>query len=245
MRDGSDPNLERASDASATPLAVLHVEDDVVHAKLVTRLLASAGGQFRATNINTLRDAMIALDRAHWDVCLLDLGLPDSVGLATLRKILTQHPDVAVVVLTGEGDPWLALAAIKMGAEDFLIKDHLDLKSLTRSMMFACARSRRDLTAPSAPPQLNPRVYLDGLPLPVGLVNAEHQLIYANRAWLVETGQAGDTLSGAPLSWLASAQDDTVVDFPRLHARPRRMRLRRSKLAGIPGQEVICLCPVN
>lgn len=234
-----DPHARAVADAGA--ITVLHVEDDPVHSGLVTRLLTSADSQFHSTNVTTLAAALAALDQGGWDVCLLDLGLPDSVGLATLRRILARHQPTPVVVLTGEGDPWLALAAIKMGAQDFLIKDHLDLRGLSRTLVFATARHRGESAVSGNGHGLEPGGVVDCLPLPVAVVDAELRLRFANRAWLSETGQAGDTISAAPLLWLAHVEDDSPVDFARLHARPRRLRLRRAPLRSMPGCEVICL----
>lgn len=229
--------------ATAGPMTVLHVEDDPVHSSLVTRLLAAADAQFHATNVTTLAAALAALAQDRWDVCLLDLGLPDSVGLATLRRILACHCATPVVVLTGEGDPWLALAAIKMGAQDFLIKDHLDLRGLSRTLVFANARQRGESAVPGNGHGLEPGGVIDCLPLPVAVVDAELRLRFANRAWLSETGQAGDTVSAAPLLWLTHLDDGGDVDFERLHARPRRLRLRRAPLRSMVGCEVVCLYP--
>ncbi len=227
--------------ANAGVISVLHVEDDPVHSSLVTRLLTVTEQQFRSTNVTTLADALTAISHGTFDVCLLDLGLPDSVGLATLRRILAQHVPMPVVVLTAEGDPWLALAAIKMGAQDFLIKDHLDVRGLSRTLVFACARHRGESAVQGNGHGLEPGGVIDSLPLPVAVVDAELRLLFANRAWLSETGQAGDTVSGAPLSWLLHLADDSSIDFERMHARPRRMRLRRAGLRAMPGCEVVCL----
>lgn len=234
-----DPHANTVANAGV--ISVLHVEDDPVHSGLVTRLLTVTEHQFRSTNVTTLADALTAIGRETFDVCLLDLGLPDSVGLATLRRILALHVPMPVVVLTGEGDPWLALAAIKMGAQDFLIKDHLDIRGLSRTLVFACARHRGESAVQGNGHGLEPGGVIDCLPLPVAVVDAELHLLFANRAWLSETGQAGDTVSGAPLSWLQHLADDSPVDFERMHSRPRRMRLRRAGLRAMPGCEVICL----
>ena len=76
-----------------------------------------------------------------FDVVLLDLGLPDSVGLDTLRRFLSHDNDVPVVVLTGMEAEYLGLEAIRSGAQDYLIKGKVDTENLTRSLKYANERS--------------------------------------------------------------------------------------------------------
>ena len=52
----------------------------------------------------------------HFDVVLLDLGLPDSQGLDTLRTLRQANPQMAIVVMTGRDDEELALKALQEGA---------------------------------------------------------------------------------------------------------------------------------
>jgi signal transduction histidine kinase len=88
-----------------------------------------------------------ALDRSQHraafpplDLVLLDLGLPDSAGLATLQQFRSAVPDVPVVVLTGLDDDVIATAAIAAGAQDYLVKDDLTMQRLAQTMRFALER---------------------------------------------------------------------------------------------------------
>jgi two-component system sensor histidine kinase UhpB len=76
------------------------------------------------------------------DVLLLDLGLPDSRGLAALSRVQAQAPGVPVVVLSGADDEQLAMEAVREGAQDYLVKTHADLHLLTRSLRYAIQRKR-------------------------------------------------------------------------------------------------------
>lgn len=77
----------------------------------------------------------------HFDVILLDLGLPDSRGLDTLRTLRGRNPYVAIVVLTGKEDEELALEALKQGAQDYLVKNELRGRELHRAIRYAVERS--------------------------------------------------------------------------------------------------------
>src|SRR5688572_1303941 len=94
-------------------LRVLLVEDDRAFATFLEAALLG-GQEAAAVRIAyDLADAREALTAVSVDAVLLDLNLPDSQGLATLRGILEASPDVAVVVLTGVDDAGVARSALR------------------------------------------------------------------------------------------------------------------------------------
>jgi diguanylate cyclase (GGDEF)-like protein len=90
----------------------------------------------------TLAEGLSRLAGRRMQVVLLDLSLPDSTGLRTLARVREEAPDVAVVVLTGEGDPAYATQALQEGAQDYLLKHETDERSLVRSLRYAMERQR-------------------------------------------------------------------------------------------------------
>ena len=76
----------------------------------------------------------------HFDVVLLDLGLPDSVGLDTLKKFRSDVPDIPVIVLTGLDDEQTGIEAIRNGAQDYLVKGHVNERLLIKSLRHAVER---------------------------------------------------------------------------------------------------------
>ncbi|KAA5604919.1 EAL domain-containing protein [Roseospira marina] len=122
-------------------MRVLLVEDNPSFASLVSALLdEGASAQFDVIEASTLEAALDALSRDPFDVVVLDLQLPDSVGLATLDPILRDAPDTPIIVLTGTDDAFAAVAAVRRGAQDYLSKDGLSAESLLRAIHYACAR---------------------------------------------------------------------------------------------------------
>ena len=75
---------------------------------------------------------------------LLDLSLPDSSGLETLAKVLSSTQQVAIIVLTGLSDEGLALEAMRKGAQDYLVKGHVDEHLLSRAIRYAIERKRAE-----------------------------------------------------------------------------------------------------
>lgn len=94
----------------------------------------------------SIQDATDVLSKAAVDAVLLDLSLPDSKGLQSLKQIKAAAIDTPVVVLTGLGDDALALRAVHEGAQDYLLKGDFDGRSLLRSVRYAIERSRAERT---------------------------------------------------------------------------------------------------
>ncbi len=120
---------------------VLVVEDDPGDALLVREQLGEAAPEFEVITVRTLAAAEQALTSSIACV-LFDLGLPDADGLDGLRSMITMAPGTAVVVLTGLVDQSKGPDAVALGAEDYLVKGHVDGEGLGRSVRYAIARRR-------------------------------------------------------------------------------------------------------
>src|SRR6202035_1938285 len=122
-------------------IAVLLVEDSAVDATLVKGLLRHAGGDpFSVTQARTLAEALRILSRRDIDLVILDLNLPDSIGLETLRRVVAQSA-LPIVVLTG-ADEAVGIQAMREGAQDYIPKGQLQGPLLARSVRYAIERHR-------------------------------------------------------------------------------------------------------
>jgi DNA-binding NarL/FixJ family response regulator len=128
---------------------VLLVEDNPGDVRLIRRMLADASAAgpesqpFAVTCVDTLAGGVRSVHAHNSDVVLLDLSLPDSQGLSTLTRMQAAAPAVPVVVLTGLADESAALAAVQNGAQDYLVKGHVDPYALANSIRYA--RERKQL----------------------------------------------------------------------------------------------------
>lgn len=143
---------------------LLLIEDDAGDAVLVRALLEDdAHGTWRVRWAKDLAEALPAL--AAQPACvLLDLHLPDGIGLDALKMVLHEAPSAAVVVLTGMVDTDLGVAALAAGAQDYLVKQQVDEHLLSRSLRFALERRRADAAAQRR--QQNVRLQKSLLPAP-------------------------------------------------------------------------------
>jgi DNA-binding response OmpR family regulator len=124
-----------------TNYRVLLVEDDPADARLVKEWLSSQG-RHEILDADRLDDALSRLEKEIFDVALLDLGLPDSKGIETNLRVHEQVPTLPILVLTGLADQQMALAAIKNGAQDYMVKNEVQPGLLARSIHFAVQRMR-------------------------------------------------------------------------------------------------------
>lgn len=122
---------------------ILVVEDNEGDARLLREDLSQDDlGHFEITWVKTLADALKAIETDTVDAVLLDLNLPDSFGLETLRVLRGLHPELPVVILSGVADENLAIDAVTEGAQDYLIKGKSDPDILSRAIIYAIERSR-------------------------------------------------------------------------------------------------------
>lgn len=125
-------------------LTVLVVEDNPGDLRLIAEALRDATRpQFRVQAADRLGMATEILAMRQTDVVLLDMSLPDSSGLATFEAMYRSAPDIPIIVLTGQDDEELALAAVNAGAEDFLSKNTVDAPQLVRAIRYARERRRK------------------------------------------------------------------------------------------------------
>lgn len=133
----------RSSPSSRFPVQLLLVEDDPGDALLVETLLEDAAPHMAVVRVDTLQAAEEMLP-GGLDCILLDLNLPDAVGLAGLERMRRAAPDTAIVVLTGVDDEHRGVAALGAGAQDYLAKGNVDGQVLARAIRYAIERRRAE-----------------------------------------------------------------------------------------------------
>ena len=117
--DGPGPAPDGV-DAGGEGLALLLADDDELHAARTTRALEARG--FQVTWARSLGEARTRLQDAAPGFVLLEMRLPDGAGLSLIEALLERRPDGRAVVLTAFGSIANAVAAVKLGAVDYLTK---------------------------------------------------------------------------------------------------------------------------
>jgi PAS domain S-box-containing protein len=129
------------------PINVLLVEDDAASRQLVRRALKSHDPaiSYDIAEADDLATAKKMLVKRKFDNVILDLHLPDSSGLDTLRSIKDTDPDVPIVVLSAISAHETAVNSIKHGADYYIVKGEMLRELLGRSVCFSIERKRRQL----------------------------------------------------------------------------------------------------
>src|ERR1039458_9785100 len=122
------------------PAHVLLVEDNPGDADLVRLRMVESKSEVQVNCVSRLSDALACLDAETPALVLLDLDLPDSRGAETFRRILRKAPNVPVVILSGRDDEALAIKAVHMGVQDYLVKGDITSQQLERALLYAIER---------------------------------------------------------------------------------------------------------
>ena len=137
---------EREGEEEHDVREVLLVEDNLIDAQLVRRLLRRVSGSYyRITHVRTLNDAILSAEEVTPDVILADLNLPDSRGTQTVTSLQTSYPNVPLVIVSAWEDEAISLRSVKAGAQDYLVKGHIDGSNLHRVIRYAVERKRTEL----------------------------------------------------------------------------------------------------
>ena len=123
-----------------TPLVVLVIEDDNVAYVFLERLFRQYP-ESKLVWAQSLKEGLEALENHQIDVILLDLSLPDSFGVATVKKFM-ELETAPIVVLSGMDNEETALESVQLGAQDYLVKGRFDDVLLFRTIRYAIERSR-------------------------------------------------------------------------------------------------------
>ncbi|MEO0685454.1 MAG: response regulator, partial [Cyanobacteria bacterium J06649_11] len=125
---------------------ILLIEDNLAEARLLQELLKDSSlDKFNLVHVKRLSEALDAIDEnistpCFYNIILLDLTLPDSQGLESLKPLMARAPCLPIVVLTNINDEQLAIEAVRKGAQDYLVKNQINSQIIVRSLRYAIER---------------------------------------------------------------------------------------------------------
>ncbi len=128
-----------------TPLSVLLIEDSQQDAELIVDALVAGGYSIEAERVETRAALQAALERRAWDLVITGYVIPGFSGASVLRTVREHDADLPLLVVSGMPGEDLAVAAMKQGAHDYIMKS--DLRRLApaarRALLEASARRER------------------------------------------------------------------------------------------------------
>jgi len=137
--DSYTPTARREADI----VKVLLVEDNPGDACMIREMLAEVKHDgFSLEYAEQLSTGLGRLAEGGIDMVFLDLSLPDSRGFDTFAEMYARAPQVPIIVLAGLDDEEVAVRAVREGAQDYLVKGHVNSNLLVRAMSYAVERKR-------------------------------------------------------------------------------------------------------
>ena len=191
------------------PLRFLHVEDNPSDAEMALRELRKAGFVFEARRVESREAYLAAIADFRPDLILSDYRLPEFDGMQALLLAKEHVPDVPVVITTGSVNEETAVACMKAGAADYVLKEqlgHLGIavrSALDRQRLFAERRRALESLRTS---QSTLRALLDSSPDPTLLLELDGTVISCNSAVAHEFGRPIREIVGRPIFDLMPAE---------------------------------------
>jgi len=130
-----------------TPLRVLQVEDTEDDAALVAAALTRAGYQVFARRVDTADNLRQELEESEWDLVIADYTIPGFSGTNALAIVREQHADLPFIFVSGTIGEDTAVAAMRTGAHDYIMKGNLArlAPAVERELREAAVRRERNL----------------------------------------------------------------------------------------------------
>lgn len=125
-------------------LRILLVEDNPCDAHVIERDLKRLRASHTILTASSLVEALNALRAGSFDAVFADLRLGDAEGSGTVEALRRAAPDAAIIVVSGSDDDELALEALALGAQDFLLKQQLPAVSIVRALRFGIQRKESE-----------------------------------------------------------------------------------------------------
>lgn len=127
-------------------MEILLLEDNSIDADLTIRGLKVAYPSCSITLASSVKEAreLIAMGR-RYDIGILDMRLPDGLGIDFLIEMREARVPMAIAMLTGSGDEEVAVAALKAGADDYMVKKQGYISKLPQLVEFALANFKQNI----------------------------------------------------------------------------------------------------
>lgn len=161
------------------PISVLIIEDEEAHFELMKRAIRKELPATSVRHMNSAAACLEGLDHINPDVILVDYLMPGMNGIEFLSALKQMGSDIPVIMITGQGDESIAVQAMKLGAQDYLVKN-ADFFSLLPAVIGQVARERRLALDLRKVARLN-ALLLDSLPYPAMMIRWDRLVLAANR----------------------------------------------------------------
>jgi diguanylate cyclase (GGDEF)-like protein/PAS domain S-box-containing protein len=187
---------------------LLLVEDNPADVRLLREMFREQTSlRTELTQVETMREAEKHLAQGATDIILLDLGLPDTQGLESIRRARAVAPHVPLVVLTSLDDESMAAQALQAGVQDYLIKGQIDARGLLRALRYAV--ERKSMQEELFQEKELAQVTLNSIGDAVICTDISGNITFLNLVAVRMTGWSRDEAAGKPMAEVFRVLDTT------------------------------------
>lgn len=200
--------------ADTPAIRVLILDDQPADAELAERALRRGGLSIVARRVDTRAAFAAALDDFNPDIVLVDYKLPEFDGLSAVRLVRERSPDLPVIAVTGVFDDAGAVALIKRGANDFILKDRMArLAPAVENALAerAAIRARAAAEQRAEEEAAKFRSLVEHGLTGVVLVREDGDIAYVNRDFASLLGYTPEEVIGRPFGDFIAESDRAVV----------------------------------
>ncbi|HMJ88913.1 MAG TPA: response regulator, partial [Candidatus Acidoferrum sp.] len=186
-------------------LRVLIVEDSEFDAQMITSLVRKSGYEVVSERVETADALARTLSEKKWDIILSDYNLPTFSAPEALKIVQDSNLDLPFIIISGGIGEATAVAAMKAGAHDYLMKGNLSRLSpaIERELREAAnRRERREAREKLLESELRYRMLWESSPDAVLLMDSESKTLFANPAVEVVFGYKPEEIIGKALATL-------------------------------------------
>ncbi|BAY66252.1 multi-sensor hybrid histidine kinase [Calothrix brevissima NIES-22] len=195
-------------------LRVLIVEDSEDDTLLLVRELRRAGYNLHYVRVDTADEMEAALNQQLWDIVIADYSLPAFSGLDALKLVQKRKLDIPFIIVSGTIGEDIAVAAMKAGAHDYIIKGNLTrlVPAVERELREAEERYKRH-SAEQAFQESEDRfrTLCSSAPLAIFQTDAQGQLTYNNPLWYEISGLSTQESLGEGWTQAIHPQEQAAV----------------------------------
>ncbi|HLI78722.1 MAG TPA: response regulator, partial [Candidatus Binataceae bacterium] len=168
------------------PEKVLIVDDSADDAELVVRALRRGGHEIEFERVETAEAMLEALRLKRWDIVIADYSMQRFSGIAALKLLKAQNPDLPFILVSGTVGEDVAVDAMKAGAQDYIVKHNLARLPLAFDRELRDARMRRERSLVEA--EARYRSLFERVPVGVFATTPDGQILSANPAFVEMLG---------------------------------------------------------
>lgn len=217
-------------------ISVLLIAADPDDARAVGEALAGERGtSFSVRWASRLPEDLRSVGNGETTVVLLDLLLPDVRGIGALDSLLAAAPHVPVLVFSDAGNEDLARQAVRRGAQDYLLRNHLDGYSLPRVLRYVI--DRRTAEEALFVERERAQVTLDSIGDAVLTTDNAGNVTYLNAVAERMTGWSREEARGRPVGEVFRVMDGTTREPPARN--PMRLAIEQNRSVGLAANSVL------